>query len=387
MAQWQKITSDPWILDTIQGYSIDFVENPIQKFLPGEIPFNDTEKVKLDKALKELQEAGVISPCTWKNDGFCSNIFGRTKKDGSVRIILNLSKLNEFVENCHFKMETIRDAIVLMRPGCYFGSIDFTQAYFSIPIARSDRKYFMFMWNGMLFRFNALPQGLSSAPRTFTKLMKAPFSTLREKGFTVLGYIDDSIFIEDESHEINEALETALKLFDGLGLTINVQKSVLKPVQTIEYLGFVLDSVNMSVTLTATKQMKIKKLADKLLKSKHISIQELAEFIGNVVAAEHGVYAAPLYYKRLEIERNQALAHSKGNYDHLIKLSEDARQDVLWWFDNITTLSRDVNLPEPDLTIESDASKKGWGASCDGNPTNITTNLLKLRGFLVDSRH
>ncbi len=53
----------------------------------------------------------------------------------------------------------------------------------------------------------------------------------------------------------------------------------------------------MTVTLTDAKKQKIYKLAGQL----SFTIRALTQFIGNVVAAEQGVFMAPYYYKRLEI--------------------------------------------------------------------------------------
>ena len=60
--------------------------------------------------------------------------FCRPKKDGSVRIILNLKKLNESMDYQHFKMETLNHALQLMTQGCYMASIDLKDAYYSIPV-------------------------------------------------------------------------------------------------------------------------------------------------------------------------------------------------------------------------------------------------------------
>ena len=62
----------------------------------------------------------------------------------------------------------------------------------------------------------------------------------------------------------------------------------------------------MSVKLTAEKCGKISRAAEDLLKKKSFQIQNLAEFIGQLVAAEPGVqYAAP-HYKPLEVEKTAA---------------------------------------------------------------------------------
>ena len=75
----------------------------------------------LDDALEELFESGVIEYC---NNviipDFQSNVFPTSKPDGTARIILNLKQLNVFTEHIHFKMETIKDAVNLMRENCVF---------------------------------------------------------------------------------------------------------------------------------------------------------------------------------------------------------------------------------------------------------------------------
>ena len=81
--------------------------------------------------------------------------------------------------------------------------------------------------------------------------MKPPFAVLREMGFKCLKYNDDTIFLRDD---IYQAIAEVTQLFDRWGLTVHVKKSVFTPVQRIEYLGFELDSTNMTVTLIKTKK-------------------------------------------------------------------------------------------------------------------------------------
>ncbi len=79
------------------------------------------------------------------------------------------------------------------------------------------------------------------------------FAALRKKGHTLLGYIDDTLLIEDDAAQLDIALKNATKLFDDFGMTISIKKSILGPVQKIEYLGFVLNSVDMLIRLRLHK--------------------------------------------------------------------------------------------------------------------------------------
>ena len=102
-----------------------------------------------------------------------------------MRVILNLRESNAYVRYEHFKMDSIADVINFIQPMCFVVTIDFKDAYFSVFIRPEERKWLRFMWKGKHFQFTCLPQGLTSAPRIFTKLLKPVLSHLRKLGMTV----------------------------------------------------------------------------------------------------------------------------------------------------------------------------------------------------------
>lgn len=189
-----------------------------------------------------------MSPYEFDN-GFVSNIFIRHKKDNSIRLILNLKKLNEHVDTKHFKMETLKSAVLLMKRNCFFTSCDLKDAYYSVNIQKTYRRFLRFFWNGVCYQFTCLPNGLAIGPRSFTKLLKCAFSHLRKRGYLNTGYIDDSLLQGDTYVECAENTSKTVQLFDSLGLTVHPQKSILIPTQTIEFLGFILNSQKMIVAL------------------------------------------------------------------------------------------------------------------------------------------
>jgi hypothetical protein len=130
-----------------------------------------------------------------------SNIFSKQKPDGTIRVILVLSSFNEDVTYRHFKMENLNTALNFMTPHCYMASIDWKDAYFSVPVHKSYRKYLKFEWNNNLYHFTCLPNGLASAPRAFTKMTKVLFATLRKMGHLNTSYIDDSLLFGDTFSE------------------------------------------------------------------------------------------------------------------------------------------------------------------------------------------
>jgi len=55
------------------------------------------------------------------------------KPNGKHRFILNLKKLNEFIDPPNFKMEDTRTVSRLIRTNAYMASIDLNDAFFLVP--------------------------------------------------------------------------------------------------------------------------------------------------------------------------------------------------------------------------------------------------------------
>ena len=49
-------------------------------------------------------------------------------------------------------------------------SVDLKDAHYSVPIHQEHQKYLKFEWQGQLYQFICLPNGLACAPRLFGSL-------------------------------------------------------------------------------------------------------------------------------------------------------------------------------------------------------------------------
>ena len=155
-----------------------------------------------------------------------SNIFTREKSDGSLRIILDLTELNEFITYTHFKMDNLQTAINLLSPDCYMASIDWKDAYYSIPIESESRNYLAFLWAGTIYRYTCLPNGLASAPRLFTKITKVLFSEMRKQGFLSVSYIDDCLLLAKTRALCEDNVNCTVQFSEKAGFQIHPNKSV-----------------------------------------------------------------------------------------------------------------------------------------------------------------
>ncbi|XP_068671158.1 uncharacterized protein [Montipora foliosa] len=139
-----------------------------------------------------FHSCGVIVESPHSQGEFVSSIFVRLKKNGvDYRMILKLKELNKFIVYRHFKMDSLKTVIDLMSQGCYMVSVDIKDAYYTVPIATEHQNFLKFRWRDKLYQYTCLPNGLASAPRIFTKLLKPVFNILRQKGYLSSSYIDD----------------------------------------------------------------------------------------------------------------------------------------------------------------------------------------------------
>ena len=255
--QWLKLTSDRFILQAVTGVCLDFDNLPSQTCRPSPLKFSESEFAIIDTQIKEFLQLGIIEKAVPSAQEFVSNVFSRHKKNGSSRLILNLVKLNPFIQYHHFKMDTIDTVINLMRRGCFMASIDLSNAYYSVPIAEEYRCFLRFVWQDELFQFKVLPNGLSSAPRSLKKNLKPVYAHLRQLGHIACGYIDDYFIMSDTYINCLNSIRVTHDLFTSLGFFVNFKKSNLIPSKQMEHLGFILNSTDMTVSLTSKKKISL----------------------------------------------------------------------------------------------------------------------------------
>lgn len=366
ISHWQTLTEDRYILGIVEGLKLEFVDgaHPIQWNCPNQIPFNEVETKAVSEEIDKLVRKGVIVSSKEERGQYVNTIFTRPKKDGTHRMILNLKQFNQFVEYRKFKMDTLKTVLALMHKNCFMASVDIKDAYYTVGVAQEHQKYLKFRWQGELFQYTAMPMGYAAAPRVFTKLLKPVFAQLRRQGFTVLGYIDD-IFIQGDSLlECEQAVHATVQQLEKCGFIINKEKSVFQPSKELQFLGFILKSVDMTVTLTRDRAQKYVAACSMLCAQDQVTIRNLAQVVGQLVSTFAGVKWGPLHYRKLEMAKITALKFAGGDFDDVVRISPEMKTELGWWIAHLPSASREIYFGEIDVEMETDATLLAWGARC-----------------------
>ena len=182
-------------------------------------------------------------------------------------------------------------------------------------------------------------------------------------------YLDDIIVFNQTREGILRDRESTFWLLQHFGFVINWKKSVLDPSHCMEYLGFVINSLEMNLSLPGGKMNHLIQSCRDLIQEKTASVRTLSKIIGKLNSSMQAVLPASLYYKHLQGLQVTGLLAGKS-YETIVPLNQNCLSDLQWWVDQIATWNgRSIISPSPDLVITTDASLQGWGAVCQGAHT------------------
>ena len=223
--QRRSITSNWFVLNMVEGHHLQIRSCPplfcnLQQFNVKRVV---AHYPIIQKEVGELLAKGVIE-ASFGGAGFFSSMFVVPKHTGSLQPILNLKAFNHYMHILSFKMPTIRHVWQLIQHGDYAFSIDLQDAYFHIPIVKHHHHFLQFVWHNLPYQWKVLPFVLAIAPRIFTSLTKPILILCHCKGFHIVIYLDDIMFLIHSKQEGKRAGLFLCSLLVQLGLHINFSK-------------------------------------------------------------------------------------------------------------------------------------------------------------------
>ena len=408
--EWDNLTTDRYVRSIVRdGYRVELISAP--PLSPVPIPMKllrDTEQSNaLLREIMSLLDKGAIEELDPRSlsPGFYSRLFLVPKTDGSHRPVFDLKSLNQFVHKEKFKMTTPRTVTNAMHKGDWAVSIDLKDAYFHVPIHVRSRRLLRFAIatnDGLrVFEFRALPFGLTSAPRVFTKVILPLGHHAHLHTVCLLQYLDDWLLRSTNKSLLARQTSWLLDIIRRVGFVLNVAKSQLTPTQRLIHIGV---EYHLDLGLMFPPMTRVQKFEDKISTLMSVPITTAYIFLsllGLLSSATDAIPLGRLHLRPLQLYLLSHWAPASKDLKALIPVKHDLLDHHLrWWLDRkCTRAGMLLDIPEAQTHLFTDASESGWGAHLDKhqvsgswstreatlhiNHLEMLAVLYALRAFLV----
>ncbi|MEW8547329.1 MAG: reverse transcriptase domain-containing protein [Candidatus Thiodiazotropha sp.] len=343
----------------------------------------------------KLLHKGAVERIHSEDPGFYSRIFLVPKKNGKLRLIIDLSKLNTFLDIQSFKMETANKVRQAIQPNDWAFSLDLTDAYLHVPIHRTSRKFLRFCLKGQIFQFKALPFGLATSPYVFTRLMVAVATHLRKRSIVLFPYLDDWLIRNQIRLDLLRDQQFSITLITSLGLIINEEKSELAPSQNFVFIGMEFLTLRNIVRVPADRVQNILNLLEWFKCQSQVSARAFLSLLGKLSAAAQFVVLGRLHLRPLQMALFAQWKPHLLPLEHLILISPQIKFHLNWWINRDRFIQGVPLKPAlPTHSLFTDASLSGWGAHLEPEgllfhgvwsqgQSHLHINILEMKVILL----
>ncbi|KAJ8043910.1 TBC1 domain family member 10B [Holothuria leucospilota] len=346
--QWKFLSPDPRVRSVIhQGYKLEFTSPPPSKglFRSTLIPKSRDQRLALEKEISDLlRKKAIYVVKDFPTKLHRSSFFLTPKKPDSWRPIINLKPLN--------------------------------------------KAFLAFRYRNVDFCFRALPFGLSTAPRVFTRVTKVVLAFLRRQGIHVFAYLDDWLLVGRSAQEMSDLTAYTVSLLENLGWIVNVEKSSLIPTQMITYLGAILDFRTGTASPSPQRVLTLSDMASDMLTRSNAPAKTWLRLLGLMASMVDVIPFCRLFMRPIQIHLLEYFSPSRSPLSKRVPVLPSVRDHLLWWTHPHSIASgRPFREVRPKSTITTDAPLSGWGAVWESETlsglwnskdSSLHINLLEL---------
>ena len=230
----------------------------------------------------------------------------------------------------NLKMETPETIRISLQQGEWVTSLDFSDAYFHIPVHTGSRKYLRFHFQNLSYQFRSLPFGLSTAPMEFTGVVKEVKLMAQTRGIRIHQYLDDWLIQAPTRESCHQGTQSLLALCQELGWVVNLQKSELEPKQIFEFIGYKYDLSQGLVLPTQNHWETILKKLKSILSKPSCRVRKFMSLIGLLTATEKQVPLGRLHMRPIQwhLKRHWRVPES---LEKEIPVPRSLHPHLLWW--------------------------------------------------------
>ena len=346
------------IISTIEsGYVLPLKSEPTTYSCRNDQSANKNAEFVESSILELCTRGGVVE--VHDKPYICSPLSVVESSSGKKRLVVNLRHLNRFLWKQKFKYEDLTVAMSLFEKGDYMFSFDLKSGYHHVDITQEHWKYLGFSWQSCFYVFTVLPFGLSSACYIFTKLLRPLVRYWRSQGLRIIVYLDDGVCaVEGECNALEASLHVRSTLSKA-GFVVNAAKSVWKPTQRLQWLGFVIDLSKGHIEVPTERLETVVCKLQCICQLSVVPAKLLASVVGSIISMSLAMGPVSRFMTR----GMYALLESRVSWWESLEISPDARQELEFW----RACMSDYNCqpiwhsPSAVRVVYSDASDTGYG--------------------------
>jgi hypothetical protein len=320
--------------------------------------------------IRELQEEidlGIARLCPPEDVNYILKSFLIPKPGGEYRKILDCTPINDYVRPQKFKMEDQTIVTQVLQPLMWGVTVDITKAFHHIHVSEGMKPYLSTSYNQRLMQYLAMPFGLRSAPRIFSKIMHHCISVARRKWALLT-------FVQQREQYLRDLIPQFVQYLKSLGWLINEKKSRLTPSQNFQYLGWEWSTTEMKVKLIKEKNEALKKVVKQWIahaeRGDVVQVRSLASVIGRLSQTRLQHRMASLYLTFLNVLKTKAVRDL--GWEGQVRMNRSVLRDLLWWRQTLHTNSpTSLLIPQIQAEMWTDASPSGWGAMVPHSATKL----------------
>ena len=331
---WARLGANPRVVSILkEGYVLPFKLKPplVRHPLIVSGYANPNRNRFLREAVQSLVDKKAVEIVRVRASlAFFSRLFIVPKPNQKWRPVLDLSALNKFVSVKTFKMETPETIRVSLQQGEWVTSLDFSDAYFHIPIHSGSQKYLRFHFQNQSFQFRDLPFGLSTAPMEFTYVVKEVKLMAQSRGIRIHQYLDDWLIQAPTRESCHQGTQSLLDLCQELGWVVNLQKSELDPKQVFVFVGYRYDLSQGLVKPTQNRWESLLQKVQSILTKPSCRVRTFISLIGLLAATEKQVPLGRLHMRPIQwhLKRHWRVPES---LEKEILVPKSLHPHLLWW--------------------------------------------------------
>ena len=294
----------------------------------------DFERQMSDIILTDLESGGITQVV---DKPHCVHSMGGVEKsDGSLRPITDCSmpekiSINNYMDTTckKFNYKSVDNLTEMLSENEFMCVTDIASAFRSVSIFPDHRKYQGLAWEvdgeKMYFEGNRLTFGLKCAPYIFNLLslliVDMPESLCISR---IVNYLDDFAIVESTEDECKKSQQGLVSILRRVGFDISWSK-IESPTRRVKFLGIIIDSVEMSLSLPLCKVAKLLEGIIRIESNGRATKKDLECIAGHMAHCSCVIKGGRTFSRRVCDLCNNTARRS------VTALTESLLADFAWW--------------------------------------------------------